>query len=449
MSSEPIRAIAVAAFASVLAIVVSGGGCAGRPEVVHRRFPNGGLVATGTPLGAAESRWLRGMFTSEGLGVAFGEEVGVYGTQNYVSILGRRNASYALLRAACIDGGARVVFEGEWRRATDVTTGLVRLFLEPDAAAEALCRNEIPAEGVRDGITLRGAIAEGDDMPSAPLAFRFARALKEPRGQFVVASHRGACRTIDDCGASENSLASLRLAEAFGANVAEVDVRRTADGVPVLFHDANFNPRLTRGQYCHGPVESFTLAHVRALCQLAYGEDVPTLEEALTTAIDETELEGLWLDIKSADVLPDVLALVERYSAYARTRGRTIELVVGLPTEDVLHAYERLTSGPPGEGGPPSAVPPRSCLVELETSDVRRAGCRVWAPRYTIGPVPDEVRAMQAEGRAVAFWTIDEESFIDLFLTRARPNAILTNRPALVFHRFQSIGTIPESEFTR
>jgi hypothetical protein len=43
----------------------------------------------------------------------------------------------------------------------------------------------------------------------------------------------------------------------------------------------------------------------------------------------------------------------------------------------------------------------------------------------------------------VMFWTIDEAAYVDLYLKQARPNGILTDRPGMVFHRFQTLGVYP------
>jgi hypothetical protein len=53
------------------------------------------------------------------------------------------------------------------------------------------------------------------------------------------------------------------------------------------------------------------------------------------------------------------------------------------------------------------------------------------------------VAALQADGHAVVFWTMDEQSYIDLYLTTTTPNGIVTDRPGLVFQRFQTLGTLP------
>ncbi|MBB5109427.1 glycerophosphodiester phosphodiesterase family protein [Streptomyces spectabilis] len=100
----------------------------------------------------------------------------------------------------------------------------------------------------------------------------------------MTAAHRGQWRQ-----APENSLRAIRLAFAQGAEIVEVDVRLTRDGVPVLLHDATVG-RTTDGT---GRVADLTYAEVRALRlreglggrQAAVtGQRIPTLAEAMRVA---------------------------------------------------------------------------------------------------------------------------------------------------------------------
>ncbi len=93
-----------------------------------------------------------------------------------------------------------------------------------------------------------------------------------------VIGHRGAAAL-----APENTLAAFRRAAVAGARWVEFDVRCTADGVPVVFHDATLG-RTTDGR---GRLDRTPLAALRRLDAGAWfgpeyaGEPVPTLEEAL------------------------------------------------------------------------------------------------------------------------------------------------------------------------
>lgn len=98
-------------------------------------------------------------------------------------------------------------------------------------------------------------------------------------GPVEVVAHRG-----DPVHAVENTLASVRRAIADGALTVEIDVRLTADGVPVLLHDASTERLWGRS----APIGSQTLAEVRELRTLEprTGREVsiPTLAEAIEAA---------------------------------------------------------------------------------------------------------------------------------------------------------------------
>ncbi|MCF8479269.1 MAG: glycerophosphodiester phosphodiesterase [Rhodospirillum sp.] len=94
-----------------------------------------------------------------------------------------------------------------------------------------------------------------------------------------VMGHRGAAAS-----APENTLAGARQAFGEGARWIEFDVKLTADGVPVIFHDDRLD-RVTSG---HGLLADRTLVELRELDAGGWfgpqfqGELIPTLEEMLT-----------------------------------------------------------------------------------------------------------------------------------------------------------------------
>src|SRR4029079_11949264 len=96
--------------------------------------------------------------------------------------------------------------------------------------------------------------------PAAPAGWtRACRAPVDWRARGIglrVGGHRGA-----SAAAPENTYAACEQAVAEGAEYAETDIRRTADGQLVLLHDATLD-RTSNGR---GPVSSMTLADVRRL----------------------------------------------------------------------------------------------------------------------------------------------------------------------------------------
>ncbi len=418
--------------AAALALAIACVGCGPRDEVLHPTFPGGGQLSGATPLPPDMLKKLEGMFdVSKGAG-RFGTTVAARATKDTFSFFTNVHDSYAVLRAGCLTG-SQLVLEGYWRYASDTDTGLLRLAVGPPEVASALCSGAAPPAATP--IQFAGSLGVGYGRLQERVTFTYFRQLIETAGKFWVSAHHGACQTVDDCGASENSVPSLLMVESLGATDVEVDVRLTADGVPILFHDDYFTPRLTKGVYCHGSVDRFALADVRALCRLTFGEQVPTLEEALQTVVNQTNLAAIWLDIKVPDAVAPALQLMTKYQAIAKQMGSKLVIIIGLAETDVLATYRTLN------------VPAGTlCLVELSPDDVRSTGCQFWGPRWTRGPMVNDVRALQAENRFVMYWTIDDPTFIDLYLRQAKPNGILTDRPGLVFHRFQTLGTLPPKE---
>jgi len=100
----------------------------------------------------------------------------------------------------------------------------------------------------------------------------------EPRGRPLVLAHRGSRLR-----APENTLEAFALALQEGADGIELDVRRTADGVPVVLHD----PTLERTTDGRGPLAAMRFADLRRLDAGAWfdalhrGARIPSLAEVL------------------------------------------------------------------------------------------------------------------------------------------------------------------------
>ena len=111
-----------------------------------------------------------------------------------------------------------------------------------------------------------------------------------------VGGHRGSSAL-----APENTFAAFEQAIVDGAQYAETDIRRTADGHLVLFHDATLD-RSTDG---HGPVAEATLADVTALDAGGWfdggfsGQRVPTFR-AFMRWIEARATFGAALEVKAS-----------------------------------------------------------------------------------------------------------------------------------------------------
>lgn len=423
----------VAGAAALAIALLAAGSCGGRRKVLDPAFRDGGLLRDAAPITQIALDRLAGLYDAPRDAPRLRGAVVARSAPGTLSFFGAPDSAMAVLRAGCIDGGARVVLEGVWRLPREASVGLLRAFVGPAEVSRALCSGDAEAIAAIDpaAATIDLTTGEDADEPTEAATARFLRPLRDAGDRFLVGAHRGACRTIDDCGVSENSVESIREAEAFGASLVEIDVRLTKDGVPILYHDDDFTPRLSTGTYCHGPVVDFGFAHVRALCRLKYGEQVPTLDEALGAALDDTTLRAAWLDVKTVDTLGAAIDASKRFGARAAAKGRRFTVLVGMGTQELVDAFVAM--------GPPN-VP---CLVELEAADVRAAGCAFWGPRWTRGPMASDVAALQAEGRGAIYWALDELEYIDTFLRAGHPNALLSDRPGLVRQRFEVLLDVP------
>ena len=125
-----------------------------------------------------------------------------------------------------------------------------------------------------------------------------ATAIPDELRHVLHVGHRGA-----SAHAPENTLAAIRKAAELGAHMVELDVRMSADGVPVLAHDADV--RLPGG--AAAPIRSLAAAQLAALT----GDDatsVPRLEAAL----DLCRQLGLgpYLEIKEGAAVEPTVALL-------------------------------------------------------------------------------------------------------------------------------------------
>ena len=128
---------------------------------------------------------------------------------------------------------------------------------------------------------LLGAILAAAYITAADAATRAdsirAKFLDPDNSEILVAVHRGDWRNY-----TENSLEGIESAVRMGADIVEVDLRRTADGELILMHD----PKVDRTTTGKGKVEDLTLAQIRELRQRngVMGRTpyrVPTLRELL------------------------------------------------------------------------------------------------------------------------------------------------------------------------
>ena len=336
-------------------------------------------------------------------------------TTHYLSIFTGTDVGYFNLEA---DPKAdSLVLNGYWRKLVNTDTGLVRLTLQTKHNGQL--QEYTGRLAATDTLVVNGVYGDETATPTKKLTFIYSRPLNSK--PFAILAHRSGGRTSDLLPASENSVEIIKLAPRLGATGVEVDVRYTKDGVPILYHDNTLNLRLVQKNGLTGAIEDYTYQQLSTFVRLINGEKIPTLEEALETVVYNTSLTFIWLDTKYIGPMDKVQAIQQKYQQKAALAGRTLQIIIGLPSTDAVASYQALAN----KDNTP-------ILCELDTTLTRSLGAKIWAPRWTLGPQTAEVLAMQADGLTVFVWTLDEPEFIREFISQNHFNGILSNYSSVV-----------------
>ena len=236
--------------------------------------------------------------------------------------------------------------------------------------------------------------------------------------------------------APENTLVAFDRAAALGADVLETDVRRTRDGVVVVFHDETTE----RIAGARGTIEARTLAEVQALDAAFHftpdggrtfphrgtGVRVPTLAGALA----RYPAMRFSIDAKSRDA-----ALAEALAATIREAGAGERVCVGSFHDDQAERLGRLL---------PAAcrfLPRRAATWHVLAAHAGLpaalcpAGYEVAALPPRQGPIPVVTARTVAHfhrlGMPVHVWTVDDEEGMRALLALG-VDALVTDRPDLL-----------------
>lgn len=220
-------------------------------------------------------------------------------------------------------------------------------------------------------------------------------------------AHRGASAAF-----LENTLAAFRGAAELGADAVEFDVRRTADGRPVVHHDPVV-PGL-------GPICSFSTAELRRRAPW-----IPTLAEALEACL------GMWVDIevKNSPADPDwdpADRLVEEVVRELQAADWREAVVVSSFNQDTLARVKALDPALPTGLLADRLLPP-----EAAAETARQGGHRVLLPHAANlagGAAAAVVEAAHRAGLLVVAWTVDDPAELR-HLAAAGIDGVITNRP--------------------
>jgi glycerophosphoryl diester phosphodiesterase len=245
-------------------------------------------------------------------------------------------------------------------------------------------------------------------------------------------AHRG--WHIGDLAGCENTLAAFRRAVEEGFGYIELDVHASADGVPVVHHDAMLD-RTTDGR---GPISAqpvMALVDVR----VAGREPLPLLEDVLVELPDTR----MTIELKSDAVVEPVLKVLERTDSWHRVcLGSYVD---GRLAQARAAAGERVCTSM--AQGAAFGLRSRAWLDELPCPLSRLpappvSGDLAQLPRR-FGPltVVDAalIRTAHAGGREVHVWTVNDPAEMAALLDLGA-DGLLSDRPDLLRALLQERG---------
>ncbi|MBV8959248.1 MAG: glycerophosphodiester phosphodiesterase, partial [Actinobacteria bacterium] len=213
-------------------------------------------------------------------------------------------------------------------------------------------------------------------------------------------AHRGASGAKP-----ENTVAAFEEAGRMGADMVELDVRRTADGALVVHHDA-------------------AVPDVGTIVELRKGDlppSVPTLAEALEACAGM----GVNIEIKNSPMDPDydegqaVAGAVAGLVLAKRLQNRVIVSSFNLAAVDAVRAASSKV---------PTALLTIPALDQQWAIDIAAEhGHAAWHPHHT-SVTADLVDAAHAAGLKVNTWTVDDPDTMRA-LAAMGVDGIVTNHP--------------------
>jgi glycerophosphoryl diester phosphodiesterase len=238
----------------------------------------------------------------------------------------------------------------------------------------------------------------------------------------LVAAHRGGAALWP-----ENSLTAFRGALALGVDALEFDLHLTADGVPVVIHDATLD-RTTTGR---GAVRATTLEALRRVRLLdrrgARTEDrVPTLAEVLDVA-----------RTAAAEILPEIKLDVAR-ARYPGVEARVLELLRarGMLARATIQSFDEATLREVRALEPAARTMLLVSRVRVAAYAARPADAVRWA--LGVGDVElgvdyrvidaELVAAARAAGLRLAAWTVNTDTDL-LTMAALGVDLVMTDHP--------------------
>jgi glycerophosphoryl diester phosphodiesterase len=230
-------------------------------------------------------------------------------------------------------------------------------------------------------------------------------AARDPTRDTLVIAHRGASTQ-----APENSLAAFELALQQGADMVELDVRRTADGELICFHD--------------GAVGGIEIAEL-SRAQLTQAGSEPALF-ADAVALVAARGGGMDVEVKAGGYTDEVVAALAPLDPQCVVVTSFLD---GVVSEVTRRAPQLRTGLLVGRDLP--VRPLRMRLTELAPT-LRAAACGAdyIAMHFVLAELGALARAAQA-GFPALIWTVNDERRLRRYLSDGRVAGVITDVPDL------------------
>ncbi|MBP5192332.1 MAG: glycerophosphoryl diester phosphodiesterase membrane domain-containing protein [Eubacterium sp.] len=224
----------------------------------------------------------------------------------------------------------------------------------------------------------------------------------------TITAHRGASKK-----APENSLSAFEVAIEDGADVVELDVRQTKDGVVVVMHDEN----LKRTCGVNKKVGNLTYEELQGIYIDAGHKDkypnekIPTLREAIELVDGRAEMN---IEIKSASTDTD---LEESVAEIVREYDLFDSCVVTSPTYESIRKVKRYDDRI-------KTVYVMSVAMG-DFYDLKYADAFSLKYRYVTSEVVDKVHR---HGKEIYAWVVDDDKTLERMML-LNVDSIITNKP--------------------
>ena len=385
--------------------------------IVYPDYGSQGTLINTIPITDAISKKIEGIYSISDGGDHFGTKAVVLATGTYITVLCEANSSYFILKAGSKDSSINL--EGYWRFAEisgngggtftiDKNKGGIDLLYSDKAGNIVITGNYLTVSGQSKKVTLK-----------------YEKPLTNRNSGFKIIAHRGGGRNSDNLPHSENSAELMMIAERYGANAIEIDVQLTKDNIPIIFHDNNFSTRLIKGEFLIGPVGNFSLKQIKTFGKLIRDEEIPTLEEALDSVINKTNLSLVWIDVKIASAVAPSVKIIEKYQTLANSIWKSIDICIGIPSTDVLNEFIKQDN-----------YKNIKSICEISVADVKNINAIAFGPSWSRGLMNSELNDLHSAEKKGFVWTLDEKVFIDKFLKTSKFDGIVTNYPTVVAYMY-------------